>query len=59
VNLDRLDKLDEKARDLEPGDTIFIERQSFNFEMALSILTTAAIITAAIANAVIAVSTLK
>ena len=32
VNLTRLDKLDEKARDLEPGDTIFIEIQAIFLE---------------------------
>jgi len=53
VNLDRLDKLDEKARDLEPGDTVFIER-AVNVGTLFNFLTAAAIITAAVANAVIA-----
>jgi hypothetical protein len=54
VNLDRLDKLDEKARDLEPGDTVFIERAPFNVGTLFNLITTLAIITASIANAVIA-----
>ncbi len=54
VNLRHLDKLDEKARDIEPGDTIFIEAPSFTMRDLFTVLTTAAIITAALANAVIA-----
>jgi protein involved in polysaccharide export with SLBB domain len=54
VNLRRLDKLDEKARGLEPGDTIFIDTPSFSWRDAFSVVTTAAIITAAVANAVVA-----
>lgn len=54
VNLERLDKLDEKARDIEPGDTIFIEAPGFTWRDVFNVLTTAAIITAALANAVIA-----
>jgi protein involved in polysaccharide export with SLBB domain len=54
INLNRLDKLDEKARDLEPGDTIFMPAPSFTFRDLFNVLTTAAIITAALANAVIA-----
>lgn len=54
VNLYHLDKLDEKARDLEPGDTIFIDSPSFSWRDVFNVVTTAAIITAAVANAVIA-----
>jgi hypothetical protein len=54
INLNRLDKLDEKARDLEPGDTIFMPAPSFTLRDLFNVLTTAAIITAALANAVIA-----
>ena len=54
VNLDRLDRLDEKARTLEPGDTVVIEAVSFSWADAFNVVTTAAIITAAVANAVIA-----
>lgn len=58
VNLSRLDKLDEKARDLEPGDTIFIDTPSFLWRDFFGVLTTAAIISSAIANVIIAVRTL-
>jgi len=54
VNLSRLDKLDEKARDIEPGDTIFIDSPSFSMRDLFTVLTTMAIITAAVSNAVIA-----
>jgi hypothetical protein len=54
VNLRHLDKLDDKARGLEPGDTIFVDSPSFVWRDVFSILTTAAIILASIANAVIA-----
>lgn len=59
VNLNHLDKLDEKARKLEPGDTIFIETSAVNMRDIFNILTTAAIITAAVANAVIAARQLR
>ncbi len=54
VNLRHLDKLDDKARGLEPGDTIFVDSPSFAWRDVFNILTTMAIILAAIANAVIA-----
>lgn len=54
VNLRHLDKLDDKARGLEPGDTIFVDSPSFAWRDVFSILTTMAIILASIANAVIA-----
>jgi protein involved in polysaccharide export with SLBB domain len=54
VNLDKLDKIDEKARKLEPSDTIVIEAIGFSWRDAFNVVTTAAIITAAVANAVIA-----
>lgn len=54
VNLRHLDKLDDKARGLEPGDTIFVDSPSFVWRDVFSILTTVAIILASIANAVIA-----
>jgi hypothetical protein len=57
VSLDRLDKLDEKARDLEPGDTIFIETPPFSWKDVFSIVTTAAIVTSAIASVIIATKT--
>jgi hypothetical protein len=50
VNLDRLDKLDDKARDLEPNDTVFIEPSPFGWEQAFTVLTTLAIVATAIAN---------
>ena len=55
VNLNRLDQLDEKALGLEPGDTIFIERSSFSVGDIVGVITTAAIITVAVANVVTAV----
>lgn len=54
VNLRHLDKLDDKARGLEPGDTIFVDSPSFAWRDVFNILTTVAIILASIANAVIA-----
>jgi protein involved in polysaccharide export with SLBB domain len=54
VNLDHLDKLDEKARRLEPGDTIFIEATSVTFREIFDIATTTALILATIANVIIA-----
>jgi hypothetical protein len=52
--LEQVDKLDEKARDIEPGDTIFIDSPSFSMRDLFTVLTTMAIITAAVSNAVIA-----
>lgn len=54
VNLDHLDKLDEKARRLEPGDTIFIEANSVTFREVFDIATTTALIAATIANVLLA-----
>ncbi len=54
VNLDHLDKLDEKARRLEPGDTIFVEASSVTFREVFDIATTTALILATIANVIIA-----
>ena len=54
VTLRHLDKLDDKARGLEPGDTIFVDSPSFVWRDVFNILTTMAIILASIANAVIA-----
>jgi protein involved in polysaccharide export with SLBB domain len=55
VNLDRLDKLDEKARDLEPGDTVFVERSAISVGTLFNIITAVALIVAAISNAMLAV----
>lgn len=54
VNLDRLDRLDEKARDLEPGDTVYIEAESYSFREIFDLVTTLAIVTASVANVVLA-----
>ena len=54
VNLDHLDKLDEKARRLEPGDTIFIESNAVTFREVFDIATTTALIAATIANVLLA-----
>jgi len=59
VNLNHLDRLDDKARKLEPGDTIFIERTTLSVADFFNIVTTAAVVTAAIANVLIAVHQLK
>lgn len=52
VNLNHLDKLDDKALNLEPGDTIYIESVSFKVADIFNFITTAAIITASIANVI-------
>ncbi len=52
VNLNHLDKLDDKALNLEPGDTIYIESVSFKVADVFNFITTAAIITASIANVI-------
>lgn len=54
VSLKRLDKLDEKARRLEPGDTIFIDSITISFREAFDIATTTALIAATIANVILA-----
>jgi len=54
VNLKRLDKLDEKARRLEPGDTIFIDSVTITFREVFDIATTTALIAATIANVILA-----
>ena len=55
VNLEHLDKLDEKARDLEPGDTIFIDT-SASFGEIFNYITTLAILALSIANVAITLS---
>jgi len=52
INLNRLDRLDDQALNLQPGDTIFIDSSSFTFEAFVGVVTTAAIITAAVANVI-------
>lgn len=52
VNLNHLDKLDDKALNLEPGDTIYIESVSFRVADIFNFITTAAIITASVANVI-------
>lgn len=52
VNLNHLDKLDDKALNLEPGDTIFIESVSLKIADIFNFITTAAIITASVANVI-------
>jgi hypothetical protein len=59
VNLNHLDRLDDKARKMEPGDTIFIERTALSVADFFNIITTTAVVTAAIANVLIAVHQLK
>jgi hypothetical protein len=52
VNLDEMQKLDEKALDLEPGDTIIIEGGNMDFRDYALIVSTVAAVTAAIASIV-------
>jgi hypothetical protein len=52
VNLDEMQKLDEKALDLEPGDTIIIEGGNMDFRDYALIISTVAAVTAAIASIV-------
>jgi hypothetical protein len=59
VNLDRLDRLDDKARKLEPNDTVFIEPSAFGWEQAFNVVGTIALIVTAVANAILAVEVLK
>lgn len=51
INLKRLDRLDEAKILLQPGDTIFIDHTSWvTWRDVVSVVTTAAIVTAAIAQ---------
>jgi hypothetical protein len=50
VNLRHLDKLDEMALSLEGGDTIYIDNISFSVRDLFNVVTTAAVVTAAVAN---------
>ena len=50
MNLNHLDQLDDQSIRLQPGDTILIEASSFTFQAFVGVITTAAIITAAVAN---------
>jgi hypothetical protein len=52
VNLDEMQKLDEKALDLEPGDTVIIEGGNMDFRDYALIISTVAAVTAAIASMV-------
>jgi NADH:ubiquinone oxidoreductase subunit F (NADH-binding) len=54
VNLDHLDKLDEKARRLEPGDTIFIDAHSVTFREIFDIATTTALLASTVVNIILA-----
>jgi hypothetical protein len=50
VNLDRMDRLDDKALDLEPGDTVVIEGTALALRDVITVLSTAAVLTAAAAS---------
>lgn len=50
VNLKHLDQIDDMALNLQAGDTIFIDAIAFQWRDFFSIVTTAAIVTAAVAN---------
>ena len=55
LNLNHLDRLDQSTLILRPGDTIFIDRSGWSsFRDVLTVVTTAAIITSAVANIIIA-----
>lgn len=50
VNLDEMQMLDEKALDLEPGDTVIMEGGEMSFRDYALIISTVAAVTAAIAS---------
>jgi hypothetical protein len=50
VNLKHLDQIDDLTLNLQAGDTIFIDAVAFQWRDFFSVLTTAAIVTAAVAN---------
>lgn len=50
VNLDEMQKLDEKALDLEPGDTVIMEGAEMTFRDYALVISTVAAVTAAIAS---------
>jgi len=52
VNLDEMQMLDEKALDLEPGDTVIIEGGDMDFRDYAIIVSTVAAVTAAVASIV-------
>lgn len=50
VDLKHLDQVDEMALNLQAGDTIFIDNIGFQWRDFFSVVTTAAVLTAAVAN---------
>ena len=54
LDLSRLDKLDQKALDLEPGDTVYIEPVAFTGRDVFNLVAVAATITAAVASLIVA-----
>jgi len=54
VDLERLDKLDEKARRLEPGDTIVLGSVSVTFREVFDVATTVGLLAATILNVILA-----
>ncbi len=52
VDLDEMQNLDEKALDLEPGDTVIVEGGNMDFRDYALIISTVAAVTAAIASMV-------
>lgn len=56
LDLSRLDKLDQKALDLEPGDTVYIEPVAFSGRDLFGLIAIAATVTAAVASLVVAVN---
>jgi hypothetical protein len=56
LDLSRLDKLDQKALDLEPGDTVYIEPVAFTGRDVFGLIAVAATVTAAVASLVVALN---
>jgi protein involved in polysaccharide export with SLBB domain len=56
LDLSRLDKLDKKALDLEPGDTVYIEPVAFTGRDLFGLIAIAATVTAAVASLVVALN---
>ncbi len=56
LDLSRLDKLDQKALDLEPGDTVYIEPVAFTGRDVFNLVAVAATITAAVASMIVALN---
>ncbi|MCK5574140.1 MAG: SLBB domain-containing protein [Bacteroidetes bacterium] len=56
LDLTRLDRLDQKALDIEPGDTVLIGSVAFTSREVFSLIAIAATVTAAVASLIVATS---